>query len=143
MKVPFACFSLALLFLVQPILAQQDSNQFLIQEYVKQSERQKKTGLVMLGAGLGATIVGAVMIGSAFGTNSSETVGNVGGGLLVAGSLSTLISIPVLISSAANGCKAGKLSISLGQTQALRVQGIPQRTYPTISFSLPLNAQKR
>lgn len=142
MKIPFACFSLALLFLVQPILAQQDSNQFLIQEYAKQSERQKKTGLVMLGAGVGAVVVGTVMFAAAW-DSGLDFAGDASVFFLAAGSISTLVSIPIIISSASNGRKAGKLSMGLGQTQALQAPGFSPSAYPTISFSLPLNTQKR
>lgn len=142
MKILFVCFSLALLFLVQPILAQQDSNQFLIQEYVKQSERQKKTGLVMLGAGVGAVVLGTVLFAAAW-DSGSGFAGGASVFFLTAGSISTLVSIPIIISSASNGRKAGRLSMGLGQTQALQAPRFSPNAYPTISFSLPLNAQKR
>lgn len=142
MKILFVCFSLALLFLAQPILAQQDPNQFLIREHIKQSEKQKKTGIGMLGAGVGAVVIGSVLIGATL-DGSSDFVDGTIAFLLVAGGISTLVSIPILISSASNGRKAGKLSIGLGQTQALQAPGFPPKAYPTIGFSLPLNAQKR
>ena len=141
MKILFVSSSLALLFLVQPIMAQQESNRILIQEYIKQSERQKKTGLIMLGTGVGAVVIGTVLFATAW-NSGSEFAGGASLLFLTAGSISTVARIPILISSASNGRKAGKLSIGIGQTQALQAPGISARAYPTVGFSFPLNAQK-
>lgn len=122
----------------QPLFAQQSSNQLLIQEYIKQSERQKKTGLIMLGTGLGSTIIGAVMFGAGWG-DGSDTTAEIGAGLMVAGVLASLISVPILVSSSATGRKAGKLSLGLGEVQAFHPFGYRANSYPAMSFSLPLN----
>ena len=141
MKILFVCFSFTLMLSAQPMLAQQDPNQFLIREYIKQSEKQKKTGITMLGTGVGAVVIGTVIFAAAW-DSGSDFAGGASFFLVTAGAISTLVSIPILISSASNGRKAGKLSIGLGQTQALQAPGLHTRAYPTISFSIPLNTQK-
>ena len=124
------------------IYAQDTSNKILIEEYIKQSENQKKTGLIMLGAGLGATLIGTVMFGSAWSTGS-EVVGVSGAILVTAGVISTLVSIPIIISSASKARKAGQLSLGLISASAINPKGSSQITYPTLKISVNLNSAKR
>jgi hypothetical protein len=124
------------------LYAQDSSNKILIEEYIKQSENQKKTGLIMLGAGLGATLIGTVMFGSAWSTGS-EVVGVSGAILVTAGVISTLVSIPIIISSASKARKAGQLSLDLNTARVLTPGGNSPSIYPGLKLSVPLNSAKR
>lgn len=95
----------------------------------------------MLGAGAGSVILGTVL-GTAWNNGSNFAYG-ASAFLLVAGSISTLVSIPVLVSSAANGRKAAKLGIGTTRLATPSSSGLSQITYPTWSISIPLNSQKR
>lgn len=130
------CFSFGKLY------AQDSSNKILIEEYIKQSENQKKTGLIMLGAGLGATVIGTVMFGSAWSTGS-EVVGVSGAILVTAGVISTLVSIPIIISSASKARKAGRLSLDLNTARVLTPGGNSPSIYPGLKLSVSLNSDKR
>ncbi|MFN3999501.1 hypothetical protein [Algoriphagus sp.] len=135
--------TLLALFLIfsQNLKAQNAESKFLIEEYLRQSEKQKKTGLIMLGAGAGSVILGTVLFGA--GWNSGSTfAGGTGALLLASGSISTLVSIPVLVSSASNGRKAAKLGLGSTQIAAPSSRGIGPITYPSWIISIPLNSQK-
>lgn len=135
--------TLLALFLVfsQNLKAQNAESKFLIEEYLRQSEKQKKTGLIMLGAGAGSVLLGTVLFGTAW-NSGSNFAGGASAFFLVAGSISTLVSIPVLVSSASNGRKAAKLGIGTTQIAAPGSMGGTQKTYPTWIISIPLNSQK-
>lgn len=124
------------------IYAQDTSNKILIEEYIKQSENQKKTGLIMLGAGLGATLIGTVMFGSAWSTGS-EVVGVSGAILVTAGVISTLVSIPIIVSSASKARKAGQLSLDLNTVRVLTPGGNSPSIYSGLKLSVSLNSDKR
>lgn len=123
------------------LLAQSDTQRQLAEDYLKQSEKQKKTGLIMLGSGIGATIVGTAMFGAAWG-GASEFVGVTGVTLMLAGTISTLVSIPVIVSSASKGKKAGKLSLGISSISSANPSGIVSQNYPALNFSIPLNLHR-
>ncbi|GMQ31313.1 hypothetical protein [Algoriphagus confluentis] len=142
MKIILASFTLLFSLLFQPALAQEDSRKLLVQEYIKQSERQKKTGIILLTSGVGATLLGTVLFGIGWG-NGSDVAGGSGVMLMTAGSIATLVSIPILIGSASSARKAGKLSLDIAQIEPLHRMNAHFRGYPALKFSLPLNSQKR
>ncbi len=121
---------------------QAQENKILMEEYLRQSEKQKKTGLIMLGSGVGSVILGTILFGTAW-NSGSNFAGGASAFFLVAGSISTLVSIPVLVSSASNGRKAAKLGIGTTRLATPSSSGLSQITYPTWSISIPLNSQKR
>ena len=121
--------------------AQSQERKILIEEYLQRSEKQKKTGLIMLGTGVGSVILGTVLFGAGW-NDGSEFAGGSGAVLIAAGSLSTLISIPILVSSAASGRKAAKLGIGTAQLGNPIPTGFYQKTYPALHFSIPLTPQK-
>lgn len=135
--------TLLALFLVfsQTLKAQNAEKKFLIEEYIRQSEKQKKTGLIMLGAGAGSVLLGTVLLGTAW-NSGSNIAGGASAFLLAAGSISTLTSIPILVSSASNGRKAAKLGIGTTQLAAPSSRGGGRITYPSWIISIPLNSQK-
>lgn len=120
------------------LFAQSDTQRQLAADYLKQSEKHKKTGLIMLGSGIGATIVGTAMFGAAWG-GASEFVGVTGATLMLAGTISTLVSIPVIVSSASKGKKAGRLSLGASNISLAHPTGIASQSYPSLNFSLPIN----
>lgn len=122
------------------LFAQNQENKLLIEEYLKQSENQKKTGLIMLGAGVGATVLGTLMIGVAW-SGGSEAVGWTGVVLFTAGAVSTLASIPIIISSASKARKAANLSIQSRSLPNIHPNGISSVRYPALNLSIPLNSK--
>lgn len=124
------------------LFAQDQETRFLIEEYTKQSEKQKKTGLIMLGAGVGATLIGTVLFGSAWSTGS-EVVGVSGTLLGTAGVISTLVSIPIIVSSASKARKAGQLSLDLNTVRIITPGRNSPSGYPGLKLSVSLNSDKR
>lgn len=122
------------------LYAQDSTNKILIEEYIKQSENQKKTGLIMLGAGVGATALGTVMFALAW-SGGSEVLGGSGVVLFTAGAISTLVSIPIIISSASKARKAAKLSIESRSLPGIQPNGISSVIYPAINLSIPFNSK--
>lgn len=127
---------------IQINLAQESTEKLLMQEYLKQSEKQKKTGLIMLGTGIGASLLGTVMIGAAWGDSDSNFLGGTGVVLLTAGTISTLVSIPIIASSASKGKKAGKLSLTLVRGPQAFLPIPISGAFPAVSFSLPLTPNR-
>ena len=140
MRKLFLILSLLLTFILQS-QAQSQERKILIEEYIKRSEKQKKTGLIMLGTGVGSVVIGTVLFGTGWSDGSDFAAGS-GAILMVAGSVSTLISIPILVSSAANGRKAAKLGIGTARLTEPIPNGFYQKTYPALHFSLPIHSQK-
>ncbi len=123
------------------LIAQTSMQTQLAEEYLKQSEKQKKTGLVMLGSGIGAGLLGTVMFGAAWG-GGSEFLGVSGVTLMLAGTISTLVSIPVIVSSASKGKKAGKLSLGIVTISSAHPTRINSQNYPALNFSMPLHLHR-
>lgn len=141
MKNYFLVLVAFLLFLPKAQAQQRLEEKILVEEYLKRSEQQKKTGLIMLGAGAGSVLLGTVLFGAAW-NNGSDFAGGASVILLTAGSISTLISIPILVSSASSGRKAAKLGVGASQVKVPGLSGFTQKTYPAWSISIPLNSQK-
>ena len=141
MKKLLLLFFIFNLLLAKSLFAQQEPNKLLVEEYVRQSETQKKTGLIMLGAGIASTIAGTSMFIAAWG-GASAAVGTSGVILFTAGSISTIISIPVIISSAAKGRKAAKMSLVSEKVIYFQNQGASSDFYPALNFSIPIPSLK-
>lgn len=120
------------------LIAQSDTQRQLAEEYLKQSEKQKKTGLIMLGSGIGAGLLGTAMFGAGWNEGSGFVLGS-GVTLMLAGTISTLVSIPVLVSSASKGKKAAKLSLGIAKISSAQPHGLVSQNYPSLNFSIPLN----
>lgn len=138
---PKLFFLLAFFLIATPIVnAQNQETKILIEEYLKRSEQQRKTGLIMLGAGLGSVVVGTVLFGTGWSDGSDVAVGS-GAILFTAGSISTLVSIPILISSASVARKGAKLSMGTSRISSIQPFGYSSQAYPVLSFSIPFNSQ--
>mgnify|MGYP006980370911 CR=1 FL=1 len=94
----------------------------------------------MLGAGLGSVVVGTILFGTGWSDGSDVAVGS-GAILFTAGSISTLVSIPILISSASVARKGAKLSMGTSRISSVQSSGFSYRAYPVLSFSIPFNSQ--
>ncbi len=123
------------------LLAQNQETKFLIEEYIKQSEKQKKTAIIMMGAGAGAMALGALIANTANDLDSPA----VGGGIVLffAGSASVIIGIPIIVSSSAKARKAGQLSLGLNSARVINPEGSTKTTYPALKISVNLNSEKR
>ena len=80
------------------------SRQELYDFYSFKSKKQKKTGLILLGSGLAATVVGLAIGSNNFWEDNSGFAA--GMGLFLVGSCATIASIPILIVSGSNNRKA-------------------------------------
>lgn len=132
----------ALLFLALPeIKAQTQDNKLLIEEYLQQSEKQKKAGWTLIGVGAGAAALGLVIAAS----SDDWSDASFGSGIILffAGSATTIIGIPVLISSASKARKAAQLSIGANSARMINPNGTSLKIYPALNFSIPLNSTKR
>lgn len=137
----FLVIAVFLLFLPRIQAQQSQENKILIEEYLRQSEKQRKTGLTMLGVGLGSVVLGTALFGAAW-NNGGNAAGAASVLFLAGGSISTLVSIPIIVSSASNGRKAAKLGVGTTQLTAPVSSGFSKKTYPTWSITIPLNSQK-
>lgn len=82
------------------------TRQELYDFHFEKHKKQKKTGLILLGSGLVATVTG-VLVARNSNLLGEDTEGfDIGTSLAVVGSLATISSIPVLISSGVNKRKA-------------------------------------
>ena len=133
---------IAFFLLASPILkAQNEDNKLLIEEYLRQSEKQKKTGWTLIGAGAGAAALGLVLAASS--DDWSDSSFGSGIILFVVGSASTVLGIPVLISSASKARKAGRLSLGTQTVRAPIFQNSSWKIYPSLNFSVPLHSTKK
>jgi hypothetical protein len=128
-------FILLFLGLSIPNFAQNsNTNQALLEELVKKSEKQFKSGMVLLGGG-SALLIAAVAVPNRYefinGTNNRRA-NNL---LTWTGILSISTSIPLFLSSGSNGRDAAKISL---QSQALQTPLPNKTTYPAISLRLPI-----
>ena len=123
------------------LIAQNQDTKFLIEEYIKQSERQKKTGITLMGVGGGAVALSFLLALTADDFDSAGFTGGVF--FFLAGSASVLIGIPIIVSSASIARKAGQLSLDLNSARVLNPEGSSQMIYPALKISLPLNSSRR
>lgn len=129
------------LVLLKPCLAQEAQDRTYIQELVKQSEKQRSTGLKMMAFGGGAVALGLLLAAS----SDDWTDGAFGGGILLAGagSLTALIGIPVLAGSANKARRAASLSITTARLAPVQSVYRSSGAIPSLTFSLPLNSKNR
>ncbi|WP_187176176.1 hypothetical protein [Algoriphagus sp. AK58] len=123
---------------IQSLVAQQDSNKFLIEEYLQQSEKQKKAGWTFIGVGAAATGLGSLL---ALTSDDWDSAGfGTGLVLFVGGGAMMVIGIPILISSSAKARKAGKLSLGVETVRTIQPNmNFSGKTVPTVTLSFPLN----
>lgn len=119
--------------------AQDNGREFLIKEYLKQSEKQRKTGVNFLVVGAGLTGVGIIALGVS--SASSDSSDGIGPYLILVGIPITIIGVPIIISSASKARKAAHLSLGTQTVQGLTLPQT-QKVYPALTFTVNLNSSK-
>lgn len=133
-------FLALLVFTFSELFAQNENQKFLIEEYLSQSENQKKTGIIMMSTGAGAAALGLLIASS----SNWDQPGFEGGAILfLAGSVSVVIGIPVIISSASKARKAGKLSLDLNTARVFNPRESSNTTFPAVKLSFPFTLTSR
>ncbi|MCH6234710.1 hypothetical protein [Cognataquiflexum rubidum] len=117
--------------------AQNKDREFLIKEYLQQSEKQKKTGITFFVVGSGMAALGLISLG----VSNSLSDGTIGLGysLILIGIPVTVIGLPIIISSASKARKAAQLSVG-AQTVRAPILRESQKVYPAITFTVNLNS---
>ena len=87
--------------------------------HFEKHKKQKKTGLILLGSGLVASGAG-LLIAANSNIFSDDGGFGTGAGLVLAGSVTTLVSIPYLISSGSNKRKAAAY-VQIGEHQQIEL----------------------
>lgn len=95
----------------------------------------------MMGAGAGTVALGTLI--AILSNDWASTAFGGGVVLFFVGSASTIIGIPILVSSASKARKAGQLSLELNSARVIVPNGSAFPTYPALKVSLPLNSAKR
>lgn len=119
--------------------AQEQGNRLLIEEYILQSAKQKNIGLTMMIAGTAATGIGILMANNAYWDEAAFGAGIL---LTLGGGASTLIGIPVLISSGVKARRAAELSLQAVRVQDPTILGQKTKVFASVGISIPLNTKK-
>ena len=133
MKSVILIFFLINLGIYQNLSAQEISKEEQIEHLSSKSLSQKKSGLTLLAMGGISAGIG-ILILDYTGIYSSE--GNFGTALFLIGSSLTLISIPILISSAVKSKKAANLKLELQSVKGIQALPKSDYHYPTVTFTL-------
>jgi hypothetical protein len=110
----------------------------LKERYLIKSQAQKKTGYILLGAGLGCVAIGGILAAN---PSSDEFIDDntiAGGFLIVGGSLSMLASVPFFLSSDGNKKQAMKLNAGVEMEKAMPNGAYKVTYYPALSVNLSL-----
>lgn len=109
------------------INAPKETNQEMYDYFMAKQKKQNKAGLIMLGSGVAATVVGAVLVHNSDSWSDGDwTAGTI---LVMGGVLTTISSIPVLIISGSNKRKAETyLQVGHHQMRDLNFPGSQQVT---------------
>ncbi len=132
------CLLSLMLILALNLNAQNQEREFLIKEYLQQSEKQKKTGITMLVVGSGIVALGIIIANSGEFSGSTNRLGH---SLILVGIPVSIIGIPIIISSASKARKAAQLSLGT-QTVRMPILQETQKIYPALTFSVQLNSSK-
>jgi hypothetical protein len=121
------------------VKAQNKDRDFLIKEYLQQSEKQKKTGISFFVVGSGMMALGLISLGVS--NNLSDATIGIGYSLIMIGIPVTVVGLPIIISSASKARKAAQLSVG-AQTVRTPTLRESQEIYPAITFTVNLNSSK-
>jgi hypothetical protein len=120
------------------------------QDLLAKSQRQKKTGFILLGAGGAALALGGILaasgteevvncIGTLNCTGSDGDEWAAGTVLAIAGGLAMLGSVPLFISSGNNKKTASQLSLNSKPIYLPRNTHNGPRSHPALQLTIPLN----
>ena len=128
--------------LVLPSLAQEVASPTSKEILLEQSKRQRKTGYILLGAGVGAAVIGGALFASNFcllGCDSNDdALAGTGGILFILGSVSAIASVPVLINAGSTAKRAAELSFNTKPIYLPRNTHNGPRSYPAVQLTIPL-----
>jgi hypothetical protein len=132
--------------LVLPSLAQEVASPTAKEILLEQSKRQKKTGFILLGAGVGAAVFGGALFASnfcIFGCDSDdEALAGTGGVLFLLGVGSAIASVPVLINAGSKAKKAAELSFNPKPIYLPKGTFSGPSAIPSLSLSIPISGRK-
>jgi hypothetical protein len=121
--------------------AQNQENRLLIEEYLQQSEKQKKAGITIMAVGAATAGLGLLLAA----TSNDWGNASFGGGIIlfVGGSAAVIIGVPIIISSASKARKAAQLSIGTNSARVIHQHGTYSTFYPALNISFPINSTRR
>src|SRR5688572_17590363 len=131
MKKLSICF--ALVMSLSTSYCQEDAVKY--EDYIKKSNRQKTTALILLGAGV-AMIITGLLLQSNDNDLNNLTQDITGIGIGGAGIVCTVISVPVFLASTRNKKKAAALSIKMEKAMQLQNNKFALMQYPAVSFTI-------
>ena len=105
--------------------------------YLQKSKNQKTAGWVLLGVGTAMAVGGGIGFSNNFELFDSTTKGDVYGGIMLAGIVADLVSIPVFISSGRNARRAARVSVSSQLIDFPKGNNRYAKAHPAISVKIP------
>ncbi|RIW16992.1 hypothetical protein D0X99_04245 [Algoriphagus lacus] len=130
--------------LIHPVLSQEVDSLSQRETLLELSKKQKKTGFILLGGGVGAAVIGGALFASNFclfgGCSSQQdALAGTGGILFILGVGSAIASIPVLINSGKTARRAMELSVKSSPIYLPPKSHNGPKSYPALQLSIPLN----
>ena len=138
MKKIILCLT-TLLFIVKSFSQTQSSLALSKDSYLQKSKRQKTTGWILLGTGLGIAATGGIIQGMHEGkSNGGFDFDFTGAYIAIGGGVVSLLSIPFFISSSINKRKAASITISNQNIFLPQQNSFSLTTQPTIILKIGL-----
>lgn len=126
----------ALLFIVPEGVSQRNlGNEYTKEYYLQKSKNQNTAAWILLSAGGLMTIIGAVSFNDSW-DNGSASSTDTAGFIMLGGVASSLVSIPLFISSGKNARKAAKLSINNQAISLPQQNNIVKNYNPSLSLKI-------
>jgi hypothetical protein len=126
-----------------PVLSQEIDSLSQRETLLELSKKQKKTGFILLGAGVGAAVIGGALFASNFclwGCDSNdEALAGTGGILFILGVGSAIASVPVLINSGSTAKRAMELSVQSTPIFLPPNSHNGPKSHPSLQLTIPLN----
>ncbi len=105
--------------------------------YLQKSKNQKTAAWILLGGGVGISVLGLTQINVA-GSNSGTVNNTTGTAILATGVVASLTSIPFFVASQKNKKKALSLSFKTEKMQQLIHAGYVNKYVPSLNFTIGL-----
>ncbi|WP_187176171.1 hypothetical protein [Algoriphagus sp. AK58] len=133
--------------LVSPVMSQEKALSNQNENLLELSKKQKRTGFILLGAGIGGAVVGGALFASNFclfgGCSSQQNaLAGTGGILLILGVGSAIASVPVLINAGKTSKRAMVVSANSTPIYLLPDSHNGPKAYPGIQLSIPITVRK-
>lgn len=118
------------------------SQEMTNQDYLELSEKQKKTGLILIGGGAAFMVTGAILFSENFCLGdcggSADTMSTIGAIMVAVGGVAVIVGIPTLINSGTTAKKASQLSLSNQQLYFPTNANQMPKSYPVVTWKIPL-----